>query len=137
MSRNVKELGTNALFTEYLNVVNRALNANRGKFPWKQLREATSDLAEGKKFGIAVYTSDKYNPHDWFTVSYDDGQFDLEGTGKKDTDIDWKVSRQYLEKVVESPEKYVESPSKLDFDWIVDRLGLSIPKKTSEPAQRA
>lgn len=125
MQRNVSDLGTNALFTEYVNVVNRALNANRTKFPWKQIREATENIADGKKFGVAVYTSDKKNPHDWFTIEYDDGQFDLTGNAKKSTDVDWKVSRKYLEKVVKNPEKYVESPSKLDTDWIIDRLGLS------------
>jgi len=35
-----ENLETNALFTQYVNVVNRAMGEHRDEFPWKQLFEA-------------------------------------------------------------------------------------------------
>lgn len=55
----------------------------------------------------------------------DGGKLELVGRGKRDeAKISWTVSRDYLETVVEDPDRYVDHPEKLDLDAIKSRLGI-------------
>ncbi len=118
------DLDTNALFTQYVNVVNKALAAHRDEFPMKQLSKAGEKLVGGKEIGAAVYKNDPDAPHDYFTVTMEGGRFQAE-QGKGHPDIEWKVKQQHIENVVENPDEFIAHPLKLDLDWLSTRFGKS------------
>lgn len=113
-----------ALFTQALNVINAALDANRERTPYKQLIDASERLIGGRRLGVAVYAEGAAEPHDYFTIRYSNGAFELLEHGKSGPEIDWKVSREYLQRVAENPKEYTENPALLDWDWLKSRLGL-------------
>lgn len=118
------QLETNALFSQFLFVCNQALKRHKDTFPYKQIMDVGESILGDRNIGLAVYADDPDTPFDYFTVRLHQGQLDLVAHGKQDPEIAWKVSRDYLEKVVEHPQDYIEHPEKLDLDWIVNRLGL-------------
>lgn len=120
-----ENISTDTLMTEYLNVVNTALDRNKNSFPYDYIIKATEKLSKDKEFGIAVYKNDPKSPHDYYTVNFDNGHINLLAHGKQNPDIDWKFDEDYMRNVVEEPKKYIESPAKLDLDWLKERLGIS------------
>lgn len=118
------QLATDALFTQYLHVVNRALGENRDTAPYEQILDASEKFFDDTSLAVGVFKNDSSQPHDWFVVEYDDGRFSLEKHGKGEADLTCKVRESHLEEVVDNPEEYVESPYKLDLDWLRKTLGL-------------
>jgi len=112
-------------FLRALTVINEALVENREKMPYKQIIEAGGKLLEGQNIGVAVYANDPDTPFDYYTIKFENDQLQLVSHGKQEPDISWKVSRDYLHQVKENAAEYVKRPEKLDWDWLLDRLGLS------------
>ena len=116
------KLDTNALFTQYVNVVNRAIGANEDRFPFKQLLSMGEKILGDKKIGAAVYKDDPDSPHEYFTLTLDNGRLDARH-GKEAPDTEWKVKQEHLENVIEDPQTYIDNPAKLDLDWLETRMG--------------
>jgi len=125
MPTTATKLATDALFTQYLNVVNRSLGQNRETFPYKQILDASEKAFDDKTVAVGIYSEDPSQPHDWFVVAYDGGTFSLQEHGKGEADLTWKMKEAHLDEVVENPERYVESPYKLDLDWLKKTVGVS------------
>lgn len=125
MPQTATKLATDALFTQYLNVVNRSLGQNRDTFPYKQILDASEKAFDEKTVAVGIYKDVPTEPHDWFVVAYDDGTFSLKEHGKGDADLTWMMKEAHLDEVVETPERYVESPYKLDLDWLKKSVGLA------------
>ena len=119
---NIERLDTNALFTQYVNVVNDAIGQNENDFPFRQLMQMGEKVLGDKKIGAAVYKGDPDSPHDYFTVRLESGRFRATH-GKEEPDIEWKLDEKHLENVVSNPKPYVDNPAKLDLDWLETRLG--------------
>ena len=49
-------------------------------------------------------------------------KFEIQSRGKSEHDTEWKVSRDYLESVVDNPQEYIDNPAKLDLEWLKHRL---------------
>lgn len=62
------------------------------------------------------------SPFDYITIRFRDGSFELVEHGKRDPEIDWKVSRDYLEKVVADSQDSIDHPARLDWDWLESRV---------------
>lgn len=118
-------MDTNALFTQYLNTVNRAIGEHRDEPPYKQLLGLGEKIIGDKKIGVAVYKDDSKTPHDWFTLRLDGKSFTIVEHGKKNPDVSWKVKENHLREVVQNPEEYIRHPYKLDLDWLKTRIGIS------------
>lgn len=118
------QLDINALFVQFLNVCNQAISAHKETFPYKQILGLSETVMGGRNIGLAIYADDPDTPFDYFTISLRNGKLALVAHGKEAPEIAWKVSRTYLERVVENPQTYIEHPEKLDLDWLVSRLGL-------------
>jgi hypothetical protein len=117
---------TLSVFTRALNVMNSALEAHKDEKPYSVLIQATEKAMGERKLGVGVYESDPGNPFDYFTIRYREGSFELDAHGKKDPDLVWKVSRDYLEKVAADPQEYIDNPLKLDWDWLKSRVGVDL-----------
>lgn len=116
---------TAGLFTQALNVVNGALTSHENTPPYKQIIDAAKTVLDDRKMGVAVYENDPKSPFDYYTVRCKDGVFELVSHGKDAPAIDWKVSRDYLHKLVDNQKEYIENPAKIDWDWLKDRLNLA------------
>lgn len=117
---------TISLFTQYLNVINAALAEHKDAMPYKAILEASEKVFGGTKVGVAVYADDPDTPFDYFTIRFREGSYELVSHGKQEPDVAGKVSRDYLEKVVENAQDYIDHPIKLDWDWLKSRLGIDI-----------
>lgn len=116
---------TVALFTEALNVVNGALAEHKDSLPYKPILSGSEKVLGDRNIGVAVYEKDPSAPFDFFTIRFREGAFELVSRGKQEPEVAWKVSREYLQKVTENPQDYIEHPAKLDWDWLKSRVGLA------------
>jgi hypothetical protein len=122
---DVKELDEQALFAQALDVMNRAVRAHEDQTPYKQILQASEKLVGDRAIAVGVAKEPGGEPYDFYTVRFADGSFELEGRGRQgDPSLSWRVSRSYLEGVVEHPQRYIEHPEKLDLDWLKGRLGI-------------
>lgn len=119
-----KDLATDALFTQYLHVVNDAIGQHRDELPYKAILDSAEKAFDGTTVAVGVYKDSVTDPHDWFVVGFDGGTFSLEKHGKGDADITWKIPSGHLEEVVENPDEFRRSPYKLDLDWLKKTIGL-------------
>ena len=122
------------LFTGALDVTNKAIDENRDSGFYGALISAWDKYLDGHKAGVAVYDEDPDQPFDYFTIRYAHGKFELQSRGKSEHDTEWKVSREYLQSLVDDPQAYIDHPAKLDIDWLKDRLpdaAASLLKKAS------
>ncbi len=118
------KMDSTALFTQYVDVVNKSLDMHKGEFPYKQLLKAADSLLEDKTVAVAIYKDDADEPHDWFTMGFDHQTFQFIQHGKTDANLTWRAKEDYIRNVVENPKEYIESPSKLEFGWLKSRVGL-------------
>lgn len=118
-------LDTNALFTQYLNVVNQAIGNHKNQFPYKQLIDAGDKILGDTKIDAAIYKRDADNPHHHATIIWSDGTFELQAHEKPEGDdvITWKMAQAHLEEVVDNPDPYKANPARLNLDWLKTRFG--------------
>ncbi len=114
------------LFVQGLNVTNAAMEANRDSLFLKSMLAACAMDLSGQDFGVAIYDNESGQPVDFFTIRLQDNTFVLVSHQPLESDeADWKVSREYLQDVVDHPRKYIDSPTLLTFDWLKQRLKLT------------
>ena len=122
----MKVTETTSLFTDALLTMNAAIEANEDKLPYKLFFDASQKLDVDLTMGVAVYKDDPDTPHDYYTIGFHQNRLELIAHGKeKGIDIVWKVSEDYLEKLDADPQRYIDNPALMDWDWLKSRLGLS------------
>lgn len=106
---------TRDLFDRYLEVCNKAIAKHAEKIPFKQIIE--SEQAQ-KNVGVCI-VDDIAKPS--ITMKLD-GQKCLCASDVLEgaCQTEWRVTRSYLEKVINNPEEYINNPAKIDWDWIVE-----------------
>lgn len=105
-----------------LDVVNESMDKYRDKPVIKSVMSLVDDQTAGRKFGVAIYGENPEHPFDYYTIRLHNKRLEMVSRGKDHPDIDWKVSIDYLEDINDEPQKYVDNPLKLDFDWLKHRL---------------
>ncbi|MEZ4278686.1 MAG: hypothetical protein R3F21_03580 [Myxococcota bacterium] len=120
------EQSTTPLFAEALDVMNAALARHKDAAPYKQMLGLSEKLIGGRNIGVSIYDQASDRPIDACTVTFEEERFQLVSDGQREPgpEITWKVSREYLEKVVENREDYLAHPAKLDWDWLKSRMGI-------------
>ena len=109
------------LFREYLDVCNRALEANKDKFPYKQLWSMTESVLDDSSVKFAVYDD---RPKECYSLKLEDHKIKpVKKCDTEDAKEAWRMNLSYLQRVVEHPEEYIEHPAKLDWEWLKSRLG--------------
>ncbi len=112
------------LFNDALQVINKSLQNNKDKFPYGEIINLGDKIIGDRQIGVAVYKDDPSSPYDFFTVKMKNGKLELFSHGKEEPTITWKVSREYLQKVGENEQEYIDHPEKLDLEWLKDRLSI-------------
>ncbi|MCB2081765.1 MAG: hypothetical protein H6908_01745 [Hyphomicrobiales bacterium] len=107
-----------ALFKAYLEVCNKAMDANKDRFPYKHIWEAVEKVLADKEIEIRVIDD---QPKAAYTLRIGNHHIEI-ANGEKHSDDGWKVSTSYLKEVVEHPEEYIRNPAKIDWEWLRYRL---------------
>lgn len=119
-----QEPSSESLISDYIVVVNQALDKSANEFPLKQVMELFERfMKQNRRIGVAIYSSDAHSPHDYFTLRLNDAnRIELANRGKENPDVEWKVSKKYLKDVTNNPEPYIKNPVKLDWEWLKSRF---------------
>ena len=111
------------LVQQYLDVCNRALEANREGFPWKQIIALGESKWSGNNIGLGINEPGRETP-DTYTIKFANGRFIYGGPGKIDTEYTWEADKNFMEQVVANPQEYIDKPMKINWDWAVSSLGI-------------
>ncbi len=116
--------GTDLLFSQYVEVVNRAISENRDGFYGKVIKLWEKAIGD-EMIVVSVYKTDPDNPHAVYTIRLRGGRFEILSNNRDPAaKFKLKIKESYLQKVVDNPDYYVEHPLKLDLDWLKTRIGL-------------
>jgi hypothetical protein len=114
---------TDVLFVSAISVFNRALDAHRGGCPYKRILSGLEALPRGRRTGIEVYEGDAKRPIARFAVRFHNGLIEPLAAESRAEDVRWRVSTEYLERVVAGAAAFVRHPARLDWDWLEDWAG--------------
>lgn len=106
------------LFQKYLDVCNRALKANKDRFPFKQILQAVQTEEEARTVEVSI-VDDRPSSDFMIQLKSDKIQAERHNTcGNCQCDGKWNVRKSYLEDVVRNPQKYIDNPARIDWDWM-------------------
>lgn len=132
-SLGMQRASVERLFSDYVAIINRAIAQNRDRVPYKQLVVGGEKLLGGRKI-CAIICNGTDEERGSYTLELRGGRLHIvdgeepcdgcdtaAGQGRP-TYLEWRVNRAHLENVVSDPEPYVQSPIKLDLDWLKTRI---------------
>jgi hypothetical protein len=120
----IPSVDNDLLFVSAISVWNRALDAHRGSFPYRRILSRLHGLPRGHYAGIEVYDDDPEDPVAWFTVRFHKGMIEPVAAELARGDPCWRVSADYLERVVANAEAFVRDPEQWDWDWLEQWAGM-------------
>ena len=107
------------LFKQYLKICNQALDENKNRFPYNHLWDAAQKLMEDEIVQISIYDD---RPKIAYCLQFKDHHIEAVKVSTTDKSDSCCINMSYLEQVVEEPEKYIENPAKIDWDWLRNNL---------------
>ena len=110
------------VFQQYLEICNRSIEQNKGKFPYTEIWGARlKDLKEEIKIHAVVF-DDRPKLAYMLRVNKD---MKIEIAEKKELPPEdaWPFTYQYLKRVVEHPKEYIENPARLEWGWLGSVFG--------------
>jgi hypothetical protein len=108
------------LFEQYLSVCNQAIEQSKDHFPYKEMWKAGKTIMGDHRIECTVYDN---RPKASYSLGLEKDAHLTDIKKEKNPDRKgWKVNYSYLKEVVEHPEKYIQNPAKLDWDWLKDRI---------------
>ncbi|MCB2082139.1 MAG: hypothetical protein KDD76_05830, partial [Rickettsiales bacterium] len=109
-----------ALFQQYLEICNQALETHKDEFPYKQLWHAAQSMLRNRTVSLAVLDD---HPKMTYDLKMADDHIEVLKASNQENKDAWNMKMSYLEKVVAHPEEYIRNPAKIDWDWLRSRLG--------------
>jgi hypothetical protein len=108
------------LFQQYLEVCNKAMEANGERFPYKHLWEAAEKLQDPAGMCLTVYDDE---PKCHYQLKIHDKHLEVTDQASAWPDESWGVKTSYLRHVVANPDTYINEPQKLDWHWLKKPAG--------------
>jgi hypothetical protein len=112
------------LLADYVEVCNRAIAENAGRFLYWQAKKLNSGFWGELNVRTLIYEGDPRAVVDEAVLHFDPAhrRLSMPRTPEGEILFSWKVSRTYLEDVARNrPEWYIEHPLMLDWKWLVGR----------------
>lgn len=106
---------TQALFRQFLEVCNRAMQAHKDEFPYKHIWEAAEELQAENGLHVTVYDDE---PKGDYQLRLHDKHVELMREADEAEVGGWRINKSFLRKVAENPEAYIQDPSQLDWQWL-------------------
>lgn len=108
------------LLKNYAAICNKALHANKNRFPFKQILGAASQYESGRMIEVHI----KGTPSaENFVMTLKSGRISVTPHGTCTNcacERRWDVSADYLQDVSQNPDPYIENPARIDWDWLFD-----------------
>jgi len=110
------------VFQEYLKICNQAIEQNKSKFPYTEIWGARMKLMEKDAKVEAIVYDDRPKLSYMLRLTKD---MKIEIAEKKEIPPDeaWPFTYQYLKRVVDHPQEYIENPAKLEWGWLKTIFG--------------
>jgi len=111
-----------AVFQKYLEICNKAIEKNKSKFPYTEIWSARLKLLEEEMKIQAIVYDDRPKASFMLRLTKD---MKIEIVEKKliPPDDAWPFTYQYLKRVVDDPDDYIENPAKLEWGWLQTVFG--------------
>jgi len=105
------------VFQKYLEICNRAIEQNKSKFPYTEIWGARLKALEEEMKVEAIVYDDR--PKAAFTLRLTrDMKIEIVEKKPIKTDDEWPFTYQYLKRVVDNPQDYIDNPAKLEWGWL-------------------
>ena len=110
------------VFQKYLEICNRAIELNKNKFPYTEIWGARLKALEDEIKIQAVVFDDRPKISYLLRLTKD---MKIEIAEKKELPPEdaWPFTYQYLKRVVDHPQEYLENPARLEWGWLQNIFG--------------
>lgn len=107
------------LFRRYIDICNKALAKNAGRFPFEQIiMGAQNENGQAPECHCIVGNKKDHI----YLLTLQNGAISmtplLEKPAKTKRAHVWQITPTYLEDVTKDPEYYIENPARLNWDWL-------------------
>lgn len=110
------------VFQQYLEICNRAIELNKGKFPYTEIWGARlKDLKEEMEIHTVVF--DDRPKLSYLLRLTKDMKIEIAEKKEMPPEDAWPFTYQYLKRVVDNPKEYLENPARLEWGWLRPVLG--------------
>ncbi len=118
--KDVKEY--EQVFQKYLEICNHAIEQNKDKFPYTEIWGARFKALKTEATLNAIVYDDRPKVEFMLRLTRD---MKIEIVKKKDikSEDEWPFTYQYLKRVVDNPQEYIENPAKLEWGWLKTVFG--------------
>ena len=115
------------VFQQYLEICNRSIEQNKTKFPYTEIWGARLKELNDEMNVEAIIYDDRPKAAFVLRLTKD---MKIEIMEKKPIPAEepWPFTYQYLKRVVNNPQDYIENPAKLEWGWLQPVLGSIKPK---------
>ena len=120
--RNTETQDYEKVFHQYLDICNTAIERNKNKFPYTEIWGARLKLLEEEMKIQAIVYDDRPKVAYMLRLTRD---MKIEIVEKKTLPPEdaWPFTYQYLKRVVDNPQEYIENPAKLEWGWLKTIFG--------------
>jgi hypothetical protein len=117
-----KNIEYETVFQQYLEVCNRAIEKNKGKFPYTEIWGARLKELKDEVRVHAVVFDDRPKLSYMLRLT---PEMKIEIAEKKELPAEdsWPFTYQYLKRVVENPDEYIANPARLEWGWLQTVFG--------------
>lgn len=105
------------LLARYIDVLNWSLQAHRNHLRVLERLEVARVPSEERSVATVVRHRDG-SPETRFAVCFTDGKLCASSVPHDDPEYVWRLNREHLERVVESPREFLHHPEQLDWGWM-------------------
>lgn len=111
------------VFQQYLEICNQAIEQNKNKFPYTEIWGERMKLVEDEMKIEAIVYDDRPKIAYMLRLTKD---MKIEIVEKKPTPPQeaWPFTYQYLKRVVDNPQEYIENPARLEWGWLETAFAL-------------
>lgn len=105
------------VFQQYLEICNRAIEQNKNKFPYTEIWGSRLKARKDEMEIEAIVYDDRPKLAYMLRLTKD---MKIEIVEKKTLPPEeaWPFTYQYLKRVVDNPQDYIENPAKLEWGWL-------------------
>lgn len=121
MTSGSRHVALERLFIDALGVLNRALDAHRGKVPYRQIL-AEAERLEGRRLGVLLYLEKPSDPAVFFAVRFRNGLLEPASVEQSVEGPIWKISVDRIKQIIVDEDRYVSDPEGLPWSWLTDQI---------------
>ena len=110
------------IFTQYIEICKQAITHNKNNFPYTEIWGARlMALEDGVKVEATVF--DDRPKLSYILQLTKNMDIDIVEKKTSPSENTWPFTYQYLQRVIDNPQKYIENPAMLEWGWMKTLFG--------------